>query len=148
MDLLLMQIGKNKNEAVAADTTISGPTLGDPVATGGDLTTRTTPSSPPHLSDTEARLCYHGLPSKPVLVARTSSTYGRSLPAWRHTPREKQLRVVGSHGISEIWEVLSQKVRDILDKGQVNWTSIDNPFWIADWLCRRMPGTDGYLDWN
>jgi hypothetical protein len=102
-----------------------GPTLGDPVATGDDFTTGTTPSSPPHLSDTEARLYYYGLHSKPVLVARTGSTPWEVPTGLEAYPRERQLGVVGSHGISKVWQILGPKVRDILDKGQVDWTSID-----------------------
>ena len=37
---------------------------------------RSTPSSPPHISDTEARLYYYGLCSKLVLVTRTGSPVG------------------------------------------------------------------------
>ena len=103
----------------------SRPTLGDPIATGDDFTMRTTPSSPPHLSDTEAQLYYYGLPSKPPLVARTGSTPWEEPTGLEAYPREKQLGIVGSHGISKIWEVLAPKLRDILDKGQVDWTSID-----------------------
>lgn len=69
------QISKSKNEAVASTTTMSGPTLGDLVATGDNLTSHSTPSSQPHPSDTEARLYYYGVPSKPVLVARTGSPW-------------------------------------------------------------------------
>jgi hypothetical protein len=104
---------------------MSGPTLGDPVATRDDFTTRTTPSSPPHLFDTEARLYYYGLHSKPVIVARTGSPWEEPTGMDAY-PRKKQLGVVGRHGIGEIWEeVLGLKVRDILDKGQEDWTSID-----------------------
>jgi hypothetical protein len=118
------QIGK-KNEAIASPTTMSGPTLGDPVATGDDFTTRTTPSSPPHLSDTEARLYYYGLPSKPALVARTGSTPWVEPTGLEAYPRKKELGVVGNHEIIKIWDDLVPKVFDILDKGQVDWTSID-----------------------
>jgi hypothetical protein len=45
-------------------------------------------------------------------------------------PRERQLGIVGSHGISKIWQVLAPKVRDVLDKGQVDWTNI-NPVRIG-----------------
>ena len=101
---------------------MSGP-LGDPVATGDDFTSRTTPS-PPHITDTEARLYYHGPPAKPLLVARTGSTTWEE-PGLEAYPREKQLGVVGKHEIGEIWEVLGPKVYDILNKAKVDWTSVD-----------------------
>jgi hypothetical protein len=40
-------------------------------------------------------------------------------------PREKELGVVGRHGIGEIWDALAPKVLDILEKWKVDMTSID-----------------------
>ena len=104
---------------------MSSPTLGDSVAIADVTTTRNTPSPPPHLSDLEARFYYFGLPSKPVLVARTGSIPWE-IPTnnWR-CPQERQLWILGNHGISKIWHALGPGVRDILDKGRVEWTSID-----------------------
>ena len=118
------QISKSKDEAIASPTTMSGPTLGGPVATVDDPITRTTPL-PPRLSDMESRFYYSGLPSNPILVARTGSTPWEKPTGPEEYPRKKQLGIVGSHGICEIWQVLAPEVCDLLNKGQVDWTSID-----------------------
>ena len=104
---------------------MTSPTLGDSVATADDFTTRNIPSPAPRLSDLEARFYYYGLPSKPVLVARTGSTpWEVPTGPWAFPPK-KQLGIVGNHEISEIWHALGPRVRDILDNGPVQWTGID-----------------------
>lgn len=120
------QIGKSKDEPdepVSSPTTISGPTL--PRATGDDFTTRTTPSEPPHLSETESRLYYYGLHSKARLIARTGSTPWEEPTGPEASWRAKELGVTGSHEISKVWDTLAPKVLDILKRGQVDWTSVD-----------------------
>ncbi|KAI9447736.1 hypothetical protein H4582DRAFT_1895967 [Lactarius indigo] len=69
----------------------------------------------------EANQYYSGLPSAPVLVARTSST-----PWEAPTGPDKELRPVGDHAIKEVWEdKLAPKLHVLLDSMGVKWTSID-----------------------
>ncbi|KAH8980630.1 hypothetical protein EDB86DRAFT_514224 [Lactarius hatsudake] len=86
--------------------------------------TRTTPSLPP-VSDQEAKLYYAGLPSKPVLVARTGSTPWEAPTGPEANLKMKELRVVGRHEISNVWDDLAPKVIAILDAKGVKFTSID-----------------------
>ncbi|KAJ7457634.1 hypothetical protein B0H11DRAFT_2160733 [Mycena galericulata] len=81
-------------------------------------------STPP--SEIEAVHYYAGLPSRPVLVARTSTApwHVPTGPEAYLVPRE--LRPVGHHALKEVWEDnLVLKVHDLLDSMRVNWTSID-----------------------
>ncbi|EPS98952.1 hypothetical protein FOMPIDRAFT_1125266 [Fomitopsis schrenkii] len=84
------------------------------------------PSVPQLPSKTEATFFYYGLPSKPILVAR-SSTYlwvePKGLEAYLDP---KVLNPVGPHLLNQQWEsVLATNVeRYLRDKG-VAWTSID-----------------------
>ena len=96
---------------------------------------RTTPSLPPPISDEEAKFYYSGLISLPLLVARTGSTPWEA-PTWENRWR-KELRVVGEHEITEVWEDdLALKVHAILRAKHVVWSStdvvriayVDNPF--------------------
>ncbi|CAA7263668.1 unnamed protein product [Cyclocybe aegerita] len=82
------------------------------------------PPSPP--SEREAMLYYVGLPSTPLLVARTGSTpWEEVYGPWGHNVR-KDLRVVGNHLIQDVWEDnLALKVMDLLDSMKVKWTSLD-----------------------
>lgn len=84
------------------------------------------PSPMPEME--EARFYYAGLPSAPVLVART----GTIPPAWEVPtdsegyPKLKELRVVGIHALSEVWEDdLAPKLHTLLDSMRVKWTSTD-----------------------
>ena len=86
--------------------------------------TRTFSSPLPCLSDLEAKLYYYGLPSRPVLIARTGSLW--EAPGPEAYPRLKELRIVGSHEISKVWEDnLALKVHAILDENGVDWSSTD-----------------------
>ncbi|KAH9016270.1 hypothetical protein EDB85DRAFT_1872602 [Lactarius pseudohatsudake] len=71
--------------------------------------TQTTPSLPP-VSDQEAKL-----PSKPV-VARTGPEANLKM---------RQLRIVGTHEITNVWEDLAPKVIAILDAKGVNFITMD-----------------------
>ena len=115
-------ISKSKIDAVAFHTTMTSPTLSHSVSAGDDLNT---PPTPPYLSDVESRFYYSGLPSKPALIARTGSALWEVPTGPETYPREKELGVVGRHAINDMWRVLAPKVRDILNKAQVEWTSID-----------------------
>jgi hypothetical protein len=80
--------------------------------------------SPP--SEMESKFYYAGLPSAPVLVARTSTAPWEAPTGPEASPRLKELRVVGNHAIKDVWERgLALKVRTILRSMKIKWTSID-----------------------
>jgi hypothetical protein len=82
-------------------------------------------SSPPGLSEAEAKDYYAGLPSRPQLVARTSTTpYEEPRGPEAHT-KLKELRVVGNHKINKVGDDLAHKVLNILKENKVEWTSTD-----------------------
>jgi len=74
----------------------------------------------------EAKFYYSGLPSAPVLVARTGSTPWEAPTGPEAYRKLKELRVVGNHAINEVWEDnLALKLRALLDSMKVKWTSTD-----------------------
>ncbi len=83
---------------------------------------RTSPSPP---SPLEAELYYAGLPSAPLLVARTSTTPWKAPTGPEAYRQPKELRPVGKHAITEVWKDLGPKVFSLLDSMKVKWTSID-----------------------
>jgi len=91
-----------------------------------DLSNRlATPSPPPGVSPIEAKHYYHGLPSKPRLIARTGTPW---YPPSGPEPylRFKELRIPGQHQLLDLWEDnLALNVHDILDQNEVNWSSTD-----------------------
>ncbi|KAK0214044.1 hypothetical protein IW262DRAFT_1408250 [Armillaria fumosa] len=74
----------------------------------------------------EAKYYYAGLPSSPVLVARTSTSpwaMPKGLEAY-HEP--KQLYPVFNHTLNTVWDgLLARRVHACLDELDVNWTSTD-----------------------
>ncbi len=86
------------------------------------LNNRTSPSPP---SPLEAELYYAGLPSAPLLVARTSTTPWKAPTGPEAYRQPKELRPVGKHAITEVWKDLGPKVFSLLDSMKVKWTSID-----------------------
>ncbi|PBK83108.1 hypothetical protein ARMGADRAFT_679182 [Armillaria gallica] len=80
--------------------------------------------SPP--SEMEAKSYYAGLPSFPVLVARTGTTPWKA-PTGPEAYRElKELCAVGNHALKEAWEGnLALKLHALLDSMKVQWTSTD-----------------------
>ena len=81
-------------------------------------------SSPP--SEMESKLYYAGLHSAPILVARTGTTPWEAPTGPEAYPRLKELRIVGSHPIKDVWEGdLALKVHNLLESMDVKWTSID-----------------------
>jgi len=76
----------------------------------------------------EAKYYYHGLPSKPVLVARSGTDTWRLPPgpdAHLRVP-EKELRPGFHHGLSEVWGGhLGRQTYEVLDSMGVKWTSMD-----------------------
>ena len=83
-------------------------------------------SSPPLPSSKEARFYYAGLPSSPVLVARTGTTRWKAPTGPEAYRKLKDLRVVGNHALKEVWEDnLALKLHALLDSMEVKWTSTD-----------------------
>jgi len=78
------------------------------------------------LSDVEAKKYYHGLPSKPILVARTGTdTWKQPSGPWPCLP-VKELRTVGNHPLREVWgKKFAVQICKILDSMGVKWTSMD-----------------------
>ncbi len=74
----------------------------------------------------EAKFYYAGLPSAPVLVARTSSTPWKAPTGPEASQKLKELRPVGNHALMEAWEGnLALKLHTLLDSMKVKWTSTD-----------------------
>ncbi|KAK7447047.1 hypothetical protein VKT23_014257 [Stygiomarasmius scandens] len=84
----------------------------------------TLPSSP---SEMEVKFYYAGLPSSPVLVARTGAPW--KAPTGPEAYRViRELRPVGNHALKlqEVWEDnLAFKLHTLLDSMKVKWTSTD-----------------------
>ena len=74
----------------------------------------------------EAKFYYAGLPSTPVLVARTG-TASWEVPTGPEAYRKiKELRPVGNHKLKGAWEDrLAPKLHALLDSMNVKWTSTD-----------------------
>ncbi len=74
----------------------------------------------------EAKHYYHGLYSKPVLVARTG-TNTWELPTGPDAYLQcKELRTIGNHPLKAVWEDnLALQIHDILKSKGVKWTSTD-----------------------
>ncbi|THV02724.1 hypothetical protein K435DRAFT_836237 [Dendrothele bispora CBS 962.96] len=76
------------------------------------------------MSMTEAAFYYAGLPSAPILVARTSTTPWKAPTGPEAYPRRKELRPAGRHALVEVWEDnLAFKIHALLEN--VMWTSTD-----------------------
>ena len=80
------------------------------------------------VSENEAYLYYAGLPSRPRLVARSSTpttpwTEPSGMEAY---PLRKELKAVGNHALNDVWEdKLAPFVLDILESESVKFTSVD-----------------------
>ena len=80
--------------------------------------------SPP--LDKEATFYYSGLPSSPVLVARTSRNLWKEPTGPEAYRVLKELRVVGEHMLNPLWEdELAPRLHNLLESMEVNWTSTD-----------------------
>ncbi|THU84852.1 hypothetical protein K435DRAFT_397583 [Dendrothele bispora CBS 962.96] len=76
------------------------------------------------MSMTEAAFYYAGLPSAPILIARTSTTPWKAPTGPEAYLRRKELRPVGRHALVEVWEDnLAFKIHALLKN--VMWTSTD-----------------------
>ncbi|PBK75246.1 hypothetical protein ARMSODRAFT_929310 [Armillaria solidipes] len=75
----------------------------------------------------EAKFFYYaGLPSAPVLVARTGTTPWKAPTGPEAYPTRKELRAVGNHALEEVWEGnLAPELHALLDSMEVKWTSTD-----------------------
>ncbi|KAK0218127.1 hypothetical protein IW262DRAFT_1483789 [Armillaria fumosa] len=84
----------------------------------------TTLPSPP--SEKEANFYYSGLPSGPLLVARTVTIPWKAPTGPEAYRRIRDLRPVGNHALKEVWEGnLALKLHALLDSMKVKWTSTD-----------------------
>jgi len=74
----------------------------------------------------EAKHYYHGLYSKPVLIARTGSNAWVVPSGPEAYLRPKELGAVSDPALSEIWEgVLAFRIHELLEANTVRWTSTD-----------------------
>ena len=113
---------RDTDKAVTSSSTTdtSGMTHGDL-----DLPNRLATPSHPRISPMEAEHYYHGLPSKPRLIARTGAPWPPPSRPLAYL-RVKELRIPGKHELLDLWEDnLALKVHDILDQNEVNWSSTD-----------------------
>ncbi|KIX97483.1 uncharacterized protein Z520_06935 [Fonsecaea multimorphosa CBS 102226] len=105
-------------------TVLEPPALAPPILNLPAFTP-TPVEEPPYQPDNEETYgYYHGLPSCPLLVARSSGQPWRSqLPEYPF-PRTKTLGVVGKHPIRDAWDAkLQAEIIEAL--GTTRWTSID-----------------------
>ena len=78
------------------------------------------------MSELEALTYYAGLPSRPVLVARSSKTLWEAPDGPEAYSVIRMLRPVGNHALKEVWEDnLALKIHALLDSMKVDWTSTD-----------------------
>jgi hypothetical protein len=74
----------------------------------------------------ESKHYYDGLPSRPILVARSGTTPWEAPTDPEDYSKLRQLGPAGNHPLSEVWnDELSLKVDTLLASMKVNWTSID-----------------------
>jgi hypothetical protein len=107
----------------AHPTTSSGP-----ATTGGiPRPQSSSPTLPPPVSDLEAKCYYAGLPSAPILVARTGTTPWVMPTGSEADLKDKELRPVGNHPLREAMQGdLPPKLFSLLNSMEVKWTSIDS----------------------
>ncbi|VDC03067.1 unnamed protein product [Peniophora sp. CBMAI 1063] len=86
-------------------------------------------SNPPPavVSSEEGRLYYYGLPSRPILVARTSSAVWVSPGDTRLYMGERSISPVGPHPLLHLnWEDrIAPEIHSLLGDKDVQWTSLD-----------------------
>ncbi|VDB91560.1 unnamed protein product [Peniophora sp. CBMAI 1063] len=82
---------------------------------------------PAVVSPEEGRLHYYGLPSRPILVARTSTAVWEHPGDMRHRMREKKVAPLGAHPLLHLhWEDrIAPKIQTLIDEKNVQWTSLD-----------------------
>jgi hypothetical protein len=86
--------------------------------------TSTTPCVP---SPDEAKHYYYGLPSKPLLVARSSTNVWLKPTGPAPDPAPKEIRPVShQHRLREIWQAtIGPALVKYLDSKEAKWTSLD-----------------------
>ena len=86
------------------------------------------PLQPSPLSKEEICFFFSGLPSRPLLIARTGAPWKPIPPGpWRY-PYERELRPVGEHAIAApgVWEnQVGPALLQVLDEEAVRWNTID-----------------------
>jgi hypothetical protein len=104
----------------------AGPSLSDSPTTGSTPLSKSSLTLPSPPSPTEARCYYYGLPSAPVLVARTGTTPWKVPTGPEAYLVDKELRPVGNHMINTVWEDdMALRLHTLLDSKEVKWTSTD-----------------------
>ena len=69
---------------------------------------------------------YAGIPSRPVLVARSSKTLWKAPIGPEAYSVKRKLCPVGNHALKDVWEDnLALKIHAVLDSMKVDWTSTD-----------------------
>ena len=151
--LILVQYKRTVQVTLAfamADKHSSVPCLGLSDSAMGDIPLSQSSSSfislPPI---TEDKFYYRGLPSHPVLVARTGPPWKQPTGPEAYRTINKELRVVGTHAIKEVWEDnLALKVHALLDSMKVKWTSTDVVrIKDASWLHRYRESSAPVILW-
>ena len=120
----------NDRMSNSSSSTASASSLFDyrdiPADMSGNLDHSSTPSPPPRVSQLEATQDYWGLPSKPLLTARTGGPWDPPTGPEAY-PKAKELRSLGGqHELFSVWEDdLALEVHKILDQKLVNWSSTE-----------------------
>ncbi|KAM5543708.1 hypothetical protein V8D89_002325 [Ganoderma adspersum] len=92
-------------------------------------------ATPPIPSELEAKNYYSGLPSRPVLVARTSTAPWEVPKGPEAFPTPKELRIVDNPALAELWHTeVARQVHAVLDSKGVKWgsTSIVRIDYVGD----------------
>ncbi|VTT75216.1 unnamed protein product [Fusarium fujikuroi] len=97
---------------------------GHPIPLGADQESTSTPPVPP--SEEERRGYFHGLPSSPLLVARSSAAAWSRLN-YSGFPEEKKMAVATGHAIQQPWNEPNSPLQGSIMKAleNLNWTAID-----------------------
>lgn len=109
---------------------------------------------PSPLSEMEIRHYYDGIPSRPLLVARTSTTPWEEFTGPEEDKPYKDLRFAGNHPIKEVWSSgLADKIIALLRSTNVDYNDLDvvrmgiNDLWFPDtivWIGVRPGSLSGY----
>ncbi|KAM5539510.1 hypothetical protein V8D89_006962 [Ganoderma adspersum] len=126
----LSTMGHSKRDSPAAmesDSTAHGPST-TKIPSKEEVTAALSPLQPSPLSEEEIYCFFAGLPSRPLLIARTGAPW-KPIPLgpW-HCPYERELRPVGEHAIAApgVWEnQVGPALLQVLDEEAVRWNTID-----------------------
>jgi hypothetical protein len=98
------------------------------MTTTGDIphSQSSSPMVPSPPSETESKLYYYGLLSRPPLVARSSTTPWKEPTGPDACCEAKEFRPVYNYALQGVWEAgLARDVIAVLDSMKVNFTGID-----------------------